>query len=232
VRTYGGGVVCSLRGGKFLSIPHPDLVAVAIAAMHRRASHDGYCPAPGPRSCGGQTIRWRAPAPGPRSCSGGARSHRGPRAVPGQEPSTCFAPPGRKHGRPSTSKLPVCLLPCPVALISRGAGPASWSRAAVLLPPQAASIQRAPGKLLSVRWYFVKPSEPHSKRTLLFQPGEVGKRNGGAAPPGPAIGMGVRRTKNMIEFSWAQRKAQNREGRSKAHARCHFPWHIRRRTNR
>src|ERR1051326_6996542 len=79
------------------------------------------------------------------------------------KPLTCFAPLGLEQGKPSSSTLHFCLLPCPVAVICRGTRPSRWSTGGVLWPTQAASIQCAFGKLLLVRWYFVKPPDPHSR---------------------------------------------------------------------
>src|SRR5215475_2862008 len=78
------------------------------------------------------------------------------------KPLTFFAPLGLEQGKPSSSTLHFCLLPCPVAVISWGTMSSSLSIAGVLLPTQAASIQCCFGKLLCVRWYFVKPPDPHS----------------------------------------------------------------------
>src|SRR5215475_6917410 len=78
------------------------------------------------------------------------------------KPLTFFAPLGLEQGKPMSLTLHFCLLPCPVAVISRGTRPSRWSTAGVLLPTQAASIQCAFGKPLTVRLYFVKPPDPHS----------------------------------------------------------------------
>src|SRR2546421_6811521 len=84
------------------------------------------------------------------------------------KPLTFLAPFGLEQGKPIALTLHFCLLPCPVAVMSRGTTPATLSKKGVFLPTQAASIQCCFGRFLCVRLHLVRPPEPHSMGRSRF----------------------------------------------------------------
>src|SRR5438874_8775072 len=78
------------------------------------------------------------------------------------KPLTFLVPLGFEQGKPIALTLHFCLLPCPVAVISRGTTPARYTCSGVLLPTQTASIQCAFGSCRTVLLNVVRPPEPHS----------------------------------------------------------------------
>ena len=89
------------------------------------------------------------------AASFGASGHRGSHEIPGMEALDLLRPLGLGAREADVIDVALLLLPCPVAVISRGTMPPSVSTAGVLLPTQAASIQCSFAKLLSVRLNFV-----------------------------------------------------------------------------
>src|SRR5581483_3522774 len=67
-----------------------------------------------------------------------------------------------RSGNPYVLTPHICLLPCPLALMSSGTTLATFKTSGVLAPTHAASIQGVFGNWRVIRLCFVRPPVPHS----------------------------------------------------------------------